>query len=270
MLGKYVLSLVVVSLLGSPAIAQTRPAEQALVAGERVVNLPLGDSPDLRVLYDAPPHPRATLVMLPGGSGDIGVRRDGGLRHGDNFVVRTRADWLARGYAVLIPDTVDQANLRGVRSSPVYGRLVDGLAAYAQEQSPVPVFLVGTSQGTIAAMNGAAHARPGLIAGLVLSEPVSVPGRLSAETVFDADPQDVRVSVLVVANHDDACGVAPPEMASRIAASVTRSPSVRVLAVSGGMQSSDRACGSLSPHGYYGIEQEVVGGIVEWLQTHGG
>jgi hypothetical protein len=71
--------------------------------------------------------------MLPGGSGDIGVRRDGDLRHADNFVIRTRADWVARGYAVLIPDTVDQANLRGVRSSPAYGRLVDGLAAYARD-----------------------------------------------------------------------------------------------------------------------------------------
>jgi pimeloyl-ACP methyl ester carboxylesterase len=270
MLGKFALSLVTVSLLGAPAIAQTGPAKQALVPGDRVLDLPLSDGLVQRVLYDAPPHPRATLVMLPGGSGDIGVRRDGALRHDDNFVVRTRADWVARGYAVMIPDTVDQANLRGVRSSPAYGRLVDGLAAYARDQAPVPIFLIGTSQGTIAAMNGAAHARPNLIAGLVLTESVSVPGRRSTETVFDVDPQGVRVPVLVVANRDDACDVAPPEMAPRIAAALTRSTSVRVLTVSGGMQRSDRTCGSLSPHGYYGIEQEVVGGIAEWLQTHGG
>lgn len=268
--GQFALSLVALSLLGAPAIAQTGSVRQALVAGERVVDLPLGDGLDQRVLYDAPPHPRATLVMLPGGSGDIGVRRDGDLRHADNFVIRTRADWVARGYAVLIPDTVDQANLRGVRSSPAYGRLVDGLAAYARDQAPAPVFLVGTSQGTIAAMNGASHARPGLIAGLVLTESVSVPGRRSTETVFDADPQGVRVPVLVVANRDDACDVAPPEMAPRIAAALTHAPDVRVLAVAGGLQRSDRACGSLSPHGYYGLEQQVVEGIAGWLRTHGG
>jgi hypothetical protein len=122
MLGKFVLPLVVVSLLVGPAIARNGPAERALVAGERVVSLPLGDGLDVRVLYDAPPHPRATLVMLPGGSGDIGLRRDGDLRHGNNFVVRTRAEWLAKGYAVLIPDTIGQANLRGIRSSRDYGR----------------------------------------------------------------------------------------------------------------------------------------------------
>lgn len=270
MLGRSTLALVAVSLLGAPSIAQTGPVGQIRIAGQRAVDLPLGDGLSQRVLYDAPPNPRATLVMLPGGSGDIGVRRDGDLRHADNFVVRTRTDWVARGYAVLIPDTVDQANLRGLRSSPVYGRLVDGLATYARDQAAAPVFLVGTSQGTIAAVNGAAHARPGLIAGLVLTESVSVPGRRSTETVFDADPQGVRVPVLVVANRDDACDVAPPEMAPRIAAAMAHAPSVRVLTVGGGMQRSDRACGSLSPHGYYGIEQEVVGGIAGWLQTHGG
>ncbi|OHV15869.1 alpha/beta hydrolase [Methylorubrum extorquens] len=270
MLNKVTLSLVAVSLLGTPAPAQTGSARQTPVAGERVVDLPLGDGQNQRVLYDAPPHPRATLVMLPGGSGDIGVGCDGDLRHRENFVVRTRADWVARGYAVLIPDTVDRANLRGMRSSPAYGRLMVGLAAFARDQAPSPVFLIGTSQGTIAAMSGAAHAGPGLVAGLVLTEAVSIPGRRSSKTVFDADPQSVRVPVLVVANRDDACEVTPPEMAPRIAAALPHAPSVRILAVSGGMRSSKRGCDSLSPHGYYGIEQEVVGGIVGWLQMHGG
>ena len=141
---------------------------------------------------------------------------------------------------------------------------------YAHQQARAPVFLIGTSQGTIAAVNGAAHARPGLISGVVLTESVSMPGRLSDETVFDADPQDVRVPALVVANQKDACDVAPPDMAPRIAAAMTRSPSVRVLAVSGGEQRSDKACGSLSPHGYYGIETRVIGAISSWLRTHGG
>lgn len=270
MLDNIALTLAAIGLLGAPAIAQTRPTSQALVAGEQVVDLPVEGGLRQRVLYDAPPNPRATLVMLPGGSGDIGVRRDGDLRHEDNFVVRTRADWVAKGYAVLIPDTVDRANLRGVRSSSAYGRLVDDLAAYARDRARAPVFLIGTSQGTIAAVNGAANARPGLVAGLVLLESVSVPGRRSTETVFDAAPQKVRVPVLIVANRDDACDVAPPEMASRIAVALTHALSVRVLSVHGGLQRSDRACGSLSPHGYDGIEQEVMDGIAEWLQTHGG
>ena len=67
--GKFTLSLVAISLLGAPAIAQIGPVGQALSTGERVVDLPLGDGLVQRVLYDAPPHPQATLIMLRGGSG---------------------------------------------------------------------------------------------------------------------------------------------------------------------------------------------------------
>ncbi len=253
-----------------PSSAQAGADTQTATAGERVVTLPLRGGVDQRVLYQAPANTRASLIMLPGGTGDVGVRRDGDLRHDDNFLVRTRADWVARGYAVLIPDMIDGVNLRGMRSSPAYGRVVDELAAYAHAQSAGPVFLIGTSQGTIAAVNGAAHARPGVIAGVILTEAVSVPGRLSTETVFNASPQDVRVPALVVANRDDACTVAPPSMASRIAAAMTDSPGARVLMVSGGVQRSGSVCGSLSPHGYYGIEDQVVSAMVSWLRAHGG
>lgn len=99
-------------------------------------------------------------------------------------------------------------------------------------------------------MNAAAHARRGLVAGLILTESVSMPGRLSAETVFDADPQDVRVPASVITNRNDACDVAPPSMAPRIIAAMTASPSARLLMISGGVRRSEKACGSLSPDGY--------------------
>lgn len=253
-----------------PAEARFAAATSTAPTADQVIDLPLGGGQTQRVLYDAPAHPRATLVMLPGGTGDVGVRGDGDLRHDDNFVVRTRSAWVAQGYAVLIPDTVDQTNLRGLRSSPAYGQLVDSLADYAHARVRGPVFLIGTSQGTIAAMNGAAHARRGLISGVVLTESVSVPGRLSSETVFDADPQAVHVPALVIANHDDTCDVAPPGMVSRIASAMVGSPDVRVQTVSGGNQMSKSACGSLSPHGYYGIEGSVVREISGWIEAHGG
>lgn len=219
-----------------------------------------------RVLVSLPATMRGMIVMLPGGAGDIGLTQNGAIRHGDNFVVRTRALWTARGYGVLIPDTIDGQNLRGLRSRTGYAQWIGRLIALAHRQGPGPVFLLGTSQGSIAAMNGAAHAAPGSIAGLVLTESVSVVGG-SHETVFDADPGGVRVPALVVANRDDACKVAPPDDAPRIAAAMTHSPHVRVLSISGGTTRSDNPCGSLTPHGYNGIEDEVVGAIAQWMDA---
>lgn len=244
------------------------PGSDASVPGERVGDVALAGGDRQRLLYASPPRPRGTIVMLPGGAGDVGLARDGDVRHGDNFVVRTRALWVARGYAVVIPDTIDRANLRGARSSPAYADVVARLVGFAHAQAGGPVFLLGTSQGSIAAMNGAAHAARGAIAGVVLTESVSVMGG-SHETVFDADPQQVRVPALVVANRDDRCDVAPPQNAPRIAAAMTHSPDATVRVVSGGTQQSRAACGSLSPHGYYGIEAPVVAMIAHWMDAHG-
>ncbi|MEJ0050262.1 MAG: alpha/beta hydrolase [Methylovirgula sp.] len=240
---------------------------QQTTPNEFVLALNLPDGTRQRVLYATPDHPQATLVMLPGGAGEIELRRDGDIRHDDNFVVRTRSLWVAQNYAVLIPDTIDHENLRGLRSSPAYAAIVTALVQLAQTKAAVPVFLLGTSQGSIAAMNGAAHAHPYTLAGVVLTESVSRVGH-SGETVFDADPQDVRVPALVVANYDDQCDVAPPQDAPRIAAAMSHSPDVRIIHVSGGIDKSARTCGSLSPHGYYGIEARVVDAISAWIKDH--
>jgi pimeloyl-ACP methyl ester carboxylesterase len=264
--------LLVGAIVPSVTLAQSQaPASRSTslphAAAERVFDLPLANGDHQRVLYAVPAHARATIVMLPGGAGDIGIERDGHLRHGENFVVRTRTLWVAKGYAVLIPDTLDRNNLRGQRSSPQYAKVVEDLIGYAHAQAAAPVFLLGTSQGAIAAMNGAAHAVPGAVAGVVLTESVSRMGG-SHETVFDADPADVRVPALVVANRDDRCDVAPPQDAPRIAAAMTQSPDVHVLDVAGGETASKKACGSLSPHGYFGIETRVVDAIGQWLDAH--
>jgi pimeloyl-ACP methyl ester carboxylesterase len=255
-------SLCLMPVMASAAVAAPAPA-----ADESVFDLPLSNGDHQRVLFAPVRSARGTIVMLPGGAGDVGLRRDGDIRHDDNFVIRTRTLWNRHGYNVLIPDTIDGANLRGLRSSPNYGRLVDDLAAFARQKGQRPVFLLGTSQGSIAAMNGAAHAASGSIAGVVLTESVSVMGG-SGETVFDAAPQRVRAPALIVANQDDACNVAPPGAAPRIAAAMTGSRDVRVLRVSGGTTQSAKACGSLTPHGYYGIEGRVVDAIAAWMDAH--
>lgn len=233
----------------------------------RIFDLVLRDGRHQRVLYLSPAKPAGVVVMFPGGSGDIGLREDGRIDHGDNFVVRTRLLWVKHGYAVLIPDTIDHANLRGERSSAQYAAVILELIEFVRSRASAPVFILGTSQGSIAAMNGAAHVPSGSIAGVVLTESVSRLGG-SGETVFSAFPENVRVPALVVANRVDRCVVAPPEAAPQIAAAMSNSPNVRFEFVNGGIVRSTRACGSLAPHGYFGIETPVVDLIVHWMDDY--
>lgn len=239
-------------------------AESPGMASE-VVDLSV-DGLSQRLLFVTPAKPRGVLVMLPGGRGDIGIGADGSLRQGGNFLVRTRDLFAQKGYAVVVPDIAGTDTLRGRRSSPAYAGIVRALADFAARHTGRPVFLVGTSQGSIAAMNGAAHLSAPAIAGLVLTESVSRRGG-SGETVFDAHPEAVSVPVLILANPDDACPVSPPADAPRIAASLTRAPEVKSVTVAGGVRRGD-PCHAQSPHGYLGIEAEAVGAIVGWLDAH--
>jgi hypothetical protein len=107
----------------------------------RIFDLVLRDGRHQRVLYLSPAKPAGVVVMFPGGSGDIGLREDGRIDHGDNFVVRTRLLWVKHGYALLIPDTIDH-NLRGERKPGCLAVIrTDRVCAL---RASAPVFLLGT------------------------------------------------------------------------------------------------------------------------------
>jgi pimeloyl-ACP methyl ester carboxylesterase len=242
-----------------PVAALAAPLTPPTAWHPAVLDVPVPGGGSERALLLRPAQPRGTLVMLPGGAGEVGIADDGTMEHADNVVIRTAPLWLAQGWALLIPDA--PGNLRGERASPAYGAAVSALVAEAHRAVAGPVALVGTSQGAIAAVNGAAHAPD--VSRLVLLEAVSRRGG-SGETVFDADPGAVTAPVLVVANAADRCPVTPPEDADRIAAAFTGSRRPAVMRVDGG-GSGGRDCGSLSPHGYRGLERDVVGRVSAWL-----
>lgn len=218
-----------------------------------------------RLLLVRPAAPRAVLVMLPGASGRLGIAADGTPRHGGNFLVRARDLFAAAGFAVLVPDAPGPGSLRGRRAGPAYGRTVAALAHYAGAETGLPVFLLGTSQGAIAAVNGAGRLEPAALAGLVLMEAVSRRGA-SGETVFDADPAAVRVPTLILANDEDACPVAPPADAPVLAARLAEAPQVEVVRLSGG-RAGGRPCGARGAHGYLGMEDEVVARIAAFIDA---
>lgn len=268
-------SLVVIALATLSASTSSAHANQRHIVSEEQVStavqdgvlvrdLPLEHGAFQRVLYEAPPERvSGVIVMFPGGAGDLGIRKNGDIEHADNFVVRSRDLWMAKGYGVVLVDATGDRSMRGKRSSAAYAAVTQQIIAFAQQQSAAPVWLLGTSQGSIAAMNAASHASRTQIAGVILTESVSVLGG-SHETVFDAHPEAVRVPALVVANRDDRCKVAPPSMANAIAQAL-RNTQVSVLFVQGGVTHSSDACASLSPHGYDGIETNVVDQITAWM-----
>lgn len=231
---------------------------------EAVENVVMPDGRSQRLLFDGPiKNGRGVIVMFPGGAGEVGIKPSGNIQNDENFVVRTRTLWAQKGFGVVIVDAIDGKSLRGVRSTASYARDIATILAFVHSETGAPVWVMGTSQGSIAAMRAASESVQGELAGVVLTESVSVLGK-SHETVFDSNPENVRIPALIVANQDDGCWVAPPGKAKEIAASMPHAPST-IMMVKGGEYASKNVCGSRSPHGYWGIEGKVVDQIDDWM-----
>jgi len=124
-------------------------------------------------------EPVAHLILFTGGDGKLGlnegsIKDAGSLKpaYQSDFLARTRDSWVAQGFAVALPD-VPSGQRRGnamFRTSPEHKEDIQGIIEFLKSQKDIPVWLVGTSMGTISAANVAAQLPPGTIDGVVLPE----------------------------------------------------------------------------------------------------
>lgn len=206
------------------------------------------------LLLLAPEKPVASAILFAGGSGRIGLKRDGEVAS-SNFLVRSRALFARRGIAVAVVDVPsDIRSLKPVevRFGEPHRRDMEAVIAYLRRTLERPVWLVGTSRGTLSAAAVAANGRVP-VDGLVLTS--------SMREVTELDLRGVSARAMVVANRNDVCRVTPPDFARNIARALrTKAVYFESAARSG------RACGALSPHGFLGIEEQVVSAIVRFMR----
>jgi Serine aminopeptidase, S33 len=235
-------------------------AAQAIVQG---VPVPGGGSEP--VLYAGPSNPRAIVFMFAGGDGTVSFNAAGQITHmNGNFLMRTEPLWLAQDFAFATIGS--SSSLDGRRHTATYAQAIAAAVDYARYRGGnAPVWLVGTSMGSIAATNGAAHL-PGRVAGVVLSSSVAAQNRAAGETVFDSEPGAIAVPALVVANRGDTCPVAGPGFAPQILSALARAPRKEIIYVESHQLQSD-PCEAMSPHGYLGIEADVVQRISDWIRA---
>jgi len=210
------------------------------------------------VFFTAAAAPRRSAVLFVGGNGVF----DGPMHQ--NFLARVADRFVAEGISVAIPSAPsDHAGgmSDNFRASGEHVADIAAVIALLRQRAAVPVWLVGTSRGTISAAAVAARLGPPRVAGLVLTS--TVWSSLRDVTSL----ADVRVPTLVVHNHDDGCRESPFSAASDGMAALKAAPVKELVAVSGG-SSRSAPCQALSPHGYYGIEDRVVPPILAWIEAH--
>lgn len=229
-----------------------------------VSDIRLADGRTERVMLTSPANLHAILVMFAGGEGTVEITDSGTISHHvGNFLLRTQPRWLQQGFAVEILAAPNSVSLNGQRHTEAYAEAVGRAVDFARSRAGAPVWLVGTSAGTTGAANAASRLT-GKIAGLVLTSSVT---RSNVETVFDANLAAITVPVLIVANQNDACPGTPPGDAPSIVPSLVRSPRKEVVYVKSD-QIDSSVCEAFAPHGFLGIEADVVQRIGNWIRAY--
>ena len=234
-------------------------------SAEDIVILPTRDGVTQSYLLSAPEAGKAlaVAVLFPGGAGKVNLERESGrdvLDRG-NFLVRSRRVFSGLGIATAVVDAPsdyprgmdDHFRLGGTHARDI-GRVVADLR---KRYAGLPVYLVGTSRGSISA--AAAGSRLGkAVDGVVLSATLFRSGR-SGPGLEDFDFAAVPSPLLFVHHTDDGCGVTPYTPAKALAA---RYP---LISVSGGPAPQSSPCQAMSQHGFLGKETETVNAIVKWM-----
>jgi hypothetical protein len=212
--------------------------------------------------------PTVSVVLFAGGNGLLALG-SGKLGLAGNFLVRNRARFASQGLLVAVIDAPSDhpGGLDGFRTSAAHAEDIRAVIAALKQEAPVPVWLIGTSMGTVSAANGAARLTAGGPDGVVLTSTVTRVGRQRIETVGDVQLDAIRVPTLVVHHKNDACRSTPYAETPALLRDLKQALRRELLAFDGGDPPQSAPCEARAAHGYLGLDAEVVTAIANWIKA---
>jgi pimeloyl-ACP methyl ester carboxylesterase len=253
------LALLAVVLAASPAPALDQ--ERRTIPGRAGVTQSF-------VLVRPAGAPVASVILFTGGRGALGLDRALPGPRATNFLVRNRYRFAERGLLVAVPDVPSDRKaeaLVGFRTTAEHASDVRALIATLRAAAPVPVWLVGTSMGSVSAANVAARLEDRGPDGVVLTSSVMSRNREMGESLLDVALDRIRVPVLVVHHRDDACPASRYAGTGWLMRRLSAAPKRELLTYTGGDAPQSDPCEPLAPHGYFGLDATVVDAITAWI-----
>ena len=282
-----VLSFIILILLFMPGRATTSPSEPASGLSAELVKIETRPGVTLKFILIKPDNPVAAVVLLEGGPGRMRLSSSDlkpTKKRLLGFLARSREDFARHGFMVALLDAPSDRAVEGMRPifriSNEHAQDIKTVVSYLKNKAKIPVWLVGMSLGSFSASNGAIRIKEG-IDGVILTSSVT----RSAErwAIYDSHPNGIvsmdldkiKVPTLIVAHRDDKC---PDTLASRtpeIKEALINSPRAEMTYFTGGKKPrplprspAPPACQPLSPHGFYGIEEQVVPSIADFIKSN--
>lgn len=234
-------------------------------ATDRLIKIETRTGVSVLVWYMQRPDAVATVVLLPGGGGSINIKK--GLPTSQNFLVRSRDLFAQRGVSVAVVGRpsdkkdldydfrVDSRHMEDLRK----------VVLHLKKDAGLPVWLVGTSRGTVSATAAAIAFGEPELAGIVLTSSVTSFSKTGA--VPTQKLERVRIPVLVMHHEKDACKICAPHEVPFIMRGLTNAPVTKLIMVNGGADARGDPCKSQHWHGYVGMEAQAVDTIVAWIKN---
>jgi pimeloyl-ACP methyl ester carboxylesterase len=220
------------------------------------------------VLQNKKDNESVNLILIPGGNAGTGEVING-FPSSRNFLVRTRYDFAAAGFNtyILFRAKSVSANLMSTtyRNDKEHVREIQSLINYISTTNSGPIWLVGTSMGTISATTAALQMGGGQIKGLVLTASVTnkAPGNLASQRL-----EEIKLPVLMIHHEADACFACVPSEAKNIFANIKNAKNKDFLMVKGGGPVDGDPCQNQHWHGFIGVERQVTSHIVKWIKDN--
>ena len=254
-----------------------------LVAGAwELVTLEGRPGVSTKMIVEIPKKTTATVLMLAGGFGtlelgtSLGKPVVGNRGYEQIFNVRTRDDFAKRGLAVGVidaPSDLPKGMTPLFRLSEKHRLDVDTAINHLKQKVGVPVWLIGTSMGTISVASVALD-NPS-IAGIVLTSSITrmnqrFPAvyRSHPRAILNLPLEKVKVPVFVAAHKDDGCEYSPAADTVELAALFSAARKVQTQIFDGGLPARTGPCEPLAPHGFFGIEAKVIDAIVAFIMEY--
>jgi len=204
-----------------------------------------------------------------------------------NFVMRTMYDFARKGFRVLIAARPYWAKRQGPKVGWLsYYRLEDehidelrAIVSFVKNRSNQPVWLLGSQEGTLSAVQGAMHMKE--IDGIALVSPMV--GTFKNEFIryekpnvlLDVKLETIEVPVILVSHRDDPSGISSCRGSNKIKNRLINSPSVRIECLKGGKpypygfvkywKRANRPTNR--PHAFCGIEKKVVNVVTDFMKS---
>jgi len=270
-----------IAVSAAPLLARSNVEPQAPDCGEVVAVETHGRTTTRYALAKGAPQSggRAVLALLAGGGGHVDLDGKGCARAlKGNFLVRSLALFHRAGFSTALVDAPSdhpgEDGLKGFRITPQHADDLGKMIADLRKRANAPVWVVGTSRGTISAANAAARlSGSNAPDGVVLTSAITSGGKggqrpWATQTVFDLRLEAIASPVLVVGHASDNCPRTPASLMGNITARTNgaREQVVAVTGGSGGAPTGLDACKGRTPHGFLGQEAAVVAGIARFVR----